>query len=145
MAPTLDLDAGVATSFERVPFPEPLRSARMLAWSPVAEEVAIENDDEDGTQSLWLLSLESGQADKLAEIDCLTYCGLDWTPDGQTVVYAALDGSRMQLFAISRSGGEPRKLTNDSGSVLLPQVSTDGRWISATRIELTRQLLRREL
>ncbi len=142
---TLDLETGAATSFERVAFPEPLRSARMLSWSPVAEEIAIENDDDDGTQSLWVLSLDTGLAEKLVDIDCKTYCGVDWTHDGQSLIYSALVDGRMQLFNISRSGGETTQLTNDSGSILLPQVSMDGRWISATRIELTRELLRMEL
>jgi len=38
----------------------------------------------------------------------------------------------MQLFAVSRSGGAPRKLTNDGANVFLPQVSPNGRWSTAS-------------
>jgi len=140
----LNVESGQGLGFERVPFPAPLRSVRVLAWSPVADELAIENDDGGGAQSIWTLGLD-GDARKLVDIECATYCGLDWTPDGETIVFSALVEDRMQLFAIARSGGEPRQLTHDSGSVLLPQVSPDGEWITATRISLDRELMRRSL
>jgi len=81
---------------------------------------------------------------KLVAFASWTYGGLDWTPDGRTIVYGALadDGSRMQLFRIPAAGGSPLQLTHDSASVLPPQVSPDGRWIAATRL-VHRKVLRR--
>ncbi len=139
---TIDPESGQAISTERLELPEPLRSATLVSWSPVANEIAIENDEGDERHSIWILDLEDGSAEQVVEYDCDTYGGLDWTPNGQTIVYAARADGRYQLFAVPRSGGIPSKLSEDGGNLMQPQVSPDGRWIAATRVEFTRELWR---
>lgn len=141
---TIDLDSGRALAIEPLPLPDPLRTATLVSWSPVGEELAIEADAGNGRQAIWVLDLASEQVDKVVEYDSDTYSGLDWTPDGKTIVYSARSEGRFQLFGVSRSGGVPKRLSDDSGNLLQPQVSPDGRWIAATRIEFTRELWRQE-
>jgi Tol biopolymer transport system component len=141
---TIDPASGEAIENERMGLPEPLRSARQAAWSPVAEEIAIENDEGNGRQSIWVLNLESQDLRKVIDFESDTYSGLDWMPDGKTLVYAALWEGRYQIFAVPRAGGESKKLSQEEGQLMQPQVSPDGRWIAATWLQFTRELWRQK-
>ncbi|HJU68405.1 MAG TPA: hypothetical protein VJ650_09155 [Gemmatimonadaceae bacterium] len=131
---TLDTAAGRATSSARLPLPAGLTGAEMVAWSPTGEEIAVEEALAGGRHALWVMRSDGSAARKLVDYPMRTYGGVDWTPDGKTLIYSALSGTRMQLFAIPAAGGTPRRLTSDSAHLLQPQVSPDGRWIAATRI-----------
>lgn len=96
-----------------------------------------------GTRNaLAVVSLTGQRFERLVEFDSNALGGLDWTPDGQRIVYSALDNGQMQLLSIARSGGEPVRLTRDSENLIQPQVSPDGRWIAATRIHRAKELRR---
>ena len=76
------------------------------------------------------------------EYPTATAGGLDWTPDGKTLIYCALVDGRMPLFAIPTAVGESRQLTNDSGNMIHPQVSPDGKFIAATRLMHRKEIWR---
>ena len=65
--------------------------------------------------------------------------------DGKNIIYSALAGDGLQLFAVPRTGGAPQQLTHDSGNLMHPRVSPDGRWIACTRIVQSKQIWRRPL
>jgi Tol biopolymer transport system component len=142
----LDTAAGRATSSVRLPLPPTLTGAEMAAWSPAGEEIAIEEAMPGGRHALWVIRSDGTGARKLVDYPMRTYGGVDWTPDGKTLIYSALSGNRMQIFAIPAAGGIPRRLTSGTAHLLHPQVSPDGRWIAATRlsheIEVRRMALR---
>ena len=131
---TLDTAAGRATSSARLSLPAGLTGAEMVAWSPSGEEIAVEEAMAGGRHALWVMRSDGSAARKLVDYPMRTYGGVDWTPDGKTLIYSALSGTRMQLFAIPATGGTPRRLTSGTAHLLHPQVSPDGRWIAATRI-----------
>lgn len=142
----LDTGAGRAISSGRLRLPVGPSGAEMAAWSPTGEEIAIEEATGGGRHALWVIRSDGTGGRKLVDYPMRTYGGVDWTPDGKTLIYSALTGSRMQLFAIPAAGGIPRRLTSASAHLLHPQVSPDGRWIAATRlthvIEVRRMSLR---
>ena len=131
---TLDTAAGRATSSTRLPLPAGLTGAEMVAWSPRGDEIAVEEAMAGGRHALWVMRADGSAARKLVDYPMRTYGGVDWTPDGKTLIYSALSGTRMQLFAIPAAGGTPRRLTSGTAHLLHPQVSPDGRWIAATRL-----------
>jgi Tol biopolymer transport system component len=131
---TLDTAAGRATSSTRLPLPAGLTGAEMVAWSPGGDEIAVEEAMAGGRHALWVMRSDGSAARKLVDYPMRTYGGVDWTPDGKTLIYSALSGTRMQLFAIPAAGGVPRRLTSGTAHLLHPQVSPDGRWIAATRL-----------
>ena len=142
---SLDTAAGRATSSGLLPLPTGISGAEMVAWSPAGEEIAIEESMGGGRHALWVVRSDGTAPRKLVDYPMRTYGGVDWTPDGKTLIYSALTGNRMQLFAIPAAGGLPRRLTSDAAHILHPQVSPDGRWIAATRLVHTIQVRRLRL
>ena len=142
---TIDPASGQLVSVERLPLPEGFHSALLAAWSPLGGEIAVVERIQGERQALWVLSVDGSMAEKLLEFHASTYGGVDWTPDGQNVVYAALSRKGMQLFSISRAGGQPEQLTQDGANLIHPQVSPDGRWIAATRVYRSKELRRMPL
>jgi Tol biopolymer transport system component len=136
----LDTATGRATSSILLPLPPEISGAEMVAWSPAGEEIAIEEAMGGGRHALWIIRADGTAPRKLVDYPMRTYGGVDWTPDGKTLIYSALSGNRMQLFAIPAAGGLPRRLTSGSAHILHPQVSPDGRWIAATRLVHTIQV-----
>ncbi len=142
---TIDPSTGKPVKVERLPLPDPIKNATWESWSPKGDEIAFEEDTQGNGRILWVISIDRKRAEKLAEYTSSTYGGLDWTPDGKTIVYGALAGERMQIFAVPRSGGTPRQLTHDSANLMHPQVSPDGRWIACTRMAQTKEIRRLDL
>jgi Tol biopolymer transport system component len=139
---TIDPSNGKPLRVERLPLPNPIKDATFESWSPKGDEIAIEERTGSNGHILWVVSTEGKHAEKLVEYTGGTYGGLDWTPDGKTIVYGALAGERMQLFAIPCSGGPPQQLTNDPANLMHPQVSPDGRWIACTRMSQSKEIRR---
>lgn len=139
---TIEPSNGKPVRVERLPLPNPIKDATFESWSPKGNEIALEERTGDNGHILWVVSSDGKRAEKLAEYTGSTYGGLDWTPDGKTIVYGALAGERMQIFAIPRSGGPPRQLANDPANLMHPQVSPDGRWIACTRMSQSKEIRR---
>jgi len=141
----MDLEIGRALRTEMLALPAEIRSAQWAAWSPDGKEIAIEDNRGAGKRSLWIVHANGSQPVKLLDYQGTTYGGLDWSADGKAIIYSALAGDGVQLFAIPREGGAPRQLTRDSGNLMHPRVSPDGRWIACTRLAQSRQIWRRPL
>ena len=137
---TVDTATGRLVDRRRLPLPGGVTGTRLVSWSPKGDEIAFVAQEDPGRQALWVVSPEGRNPRRLVEYDNWTYGGLDWTPDGQTIVFGALASGRDQVFRIPRTGGVATPLTSDPASVMHPQVSPDGRWIAATRL-LHRKLL----
>jgi Tol biopolymer transport system component len=142
---TLQPDTGHPVKVENVQLPGEIRSAVWPAWSPDGQEIAVEVDRGGEDRSLWTMHLDGSQAKKLLDYKGTAHDGLDWMPDGRSIVYSGLADGRLQLFEVSHTGGAPRLLSGDSGNLLHPKVSPDGKWIACTRLVQSKQILRRPL
>ena len=100
----LDTAAGRATSSIRLPLPPALSGAEMTAWSPAGEEIAIEEAMPGGRHALWVIRSDGTAARKLVDYPMRTYGGVDWTPDGKTLIYTALSGIACTLRHSRRRG-----------------------------------------
>lgn len=142
---TIDPGTGRPSTIRRLPIPAEVPGTLFLSWSPRRDQIAFIAEGEGTRQALWVIGPDGRDARRVAEFESSTYGGVDWTPDGERLVYAALADGRMQLFEIPLRGGTPRQLTQDPHSLLHPQVSPDGRWIAATRIRRSMALRRSQL
>jgi dipeptidyl aminopeptidase/acylaminoacyl peptidase len=142
---TIDPDTGETISVDRLPLPEEVKNISWSAWSPAGDEIAVVESLENNRQVIWIIDLDGGVPERLVEFDSSTYGGLDWAPDGRSLVYGALVGARMQIFSVQRAGGEPRQLTHADTNLMHPQVSPDGRFIACTRMDQAKELRRTPL
>ena len=142
---TMDLEIGRALHTQTLALPAEIRSAQWAAWSPDGKEIAIEDNRGAGKRTLWIVHANGSHAERILDYPGTTYGGLDWSADGKTIIYSALAGDGVQLFAVPREGGTPRQLTHDSGNLMHPRVSPDGRWVACTRLVQSRQIWRRPL
>ncbi len=142
---TIDPQTGLPSGPARLPLPAPIANAEWLAWSPGGGEIALEEKLPGDRHALWRIAADGSTGERLTEHPVETYGGLDWSPDGETLVYAARAGGRLQLFSIPRAGGSPRRLSDDAANLLHPQVSPDGAWIAATRFQVTKEIRRTAL
>jgi Tol biopolymer transport system component len=142
---TVDTQKGAALKTEMLQLPESIRSANWGAWSPDGKEIAIEDDRGAGKRILLIVRADGSHPEKLLDYEGTTYDGLDWTRDGKSIIYSGLAANHLQLFSIPRSGGTPRQLTEDSGNLMHPRVSPDGRRIACTRIVQSKQIWRRPI
>ena len=80
--------------------------------------------------NLWLISTAGGEAVQL------TQSGHDsapaWSPDGKTLAFLSSRDGNSQVYLLSMSGGEPRKLTILSTGADLFQWSPDGKTLAFT-------------
>ena len=129
----------------QLPLPAEIHSASWAAWSPDGKEIALEDKREGGNRALWIVHADGTHGEKLLDYHGTTYDGLDWTPDGKTIIYSGLAGDRLQLFSIPRAGGTPTQLTHDAGNLMQPRVSPDGKWIACTRTVQSKEIWRRPL
>jgi Tol biopolymer transport system component len=142
---TIQPDTGRAVKTEKLPLPIEIRSVVWPAWSPDGQEIAIEDDRGGEDRSLWTMHLDGSQAEKLLGYKGTAHDGLDWMPDGKSIIYSALTDGRLQLFEVSYSGGAPQLLSRDSANLLHPKISPDGKWIACTRLVQSKQIWRRPL
>jgi WD40 repeat protein len=142
---SVDTEVGRALKADLVPLPPEIRSASWAAWSPDGEKIAIEDNRGGQDRALWTIRADGSHAEKLLDYTGTTYDGVDWAPDGKTIVFAALESGHMQIFVIPAFGGPIAQLTEDTGNLLHPRISPDGKWIACTRIVQSKQIWRRPL
>lgn len=142
---TMSMEVGRALRAEMLPLPAEIRSVSWAAWSPDGEKIAIEDNRGGDARTLWTVHADGSHAEKVLDYKGTTYGGVDWAADGKTIVYSALDGERLQLFAVTLDGGATHQLTHDSGNLMHPRISPDGKWIACTRIVQSKQIWRRPL
>jgi len=142
---TIDPVAGRTLDARRMPLPPGVAGIGGEAWSPAGDEIAFIERIDDARRALWVSRADGTAAQRLVEFTSYTLGGVAWTPDGKQILYGALAGDRMQLFALALSGGAPRQLTHDDANVMHPSVSPDGRFVAASRIPWRKELRRAPL
>jgi Tol biopolymer transport system component len=139
---TIDTVSGGLIELANLPLPEGFGDTLFGAWAPFGDKIAMVGRIDGSRQAIWILSSDGSESRRLVQFESRTHGGVDWTPDGETVVYAALVNGHMQLFAVPGSGGPTRQLSRGEENLIHPQVSPDGRWIAATRIRRGMELRR---
>jgi len=142
---TVDTLSGSALKTEMLQLAQEIQSPVWSAWSPDGQEIAIEDDRGGNQRTLWVVRSNGSHPEHLLDYLGTTHDGLDWTRDGKAIIFAGLTDDRLQLFSEERAGGKPLQLTHDSGNLMHPRVSPDGRWIACTRMIQSKQIWRRPL
>ena len=103
----LEIDPATGALLDRTRVPQPgdaIGRPAWAAWSPVRDEIAITFADFENSE-LWVMAPDGSDARRLAGWEGGLYGGLDWTADGEAVVYAAPVDGRYRLYGVARGGG----------------------------------------
>jgi Tol biopolymer transport system component len=142
---TMNTATGQPVQERLFPMPKEVHSPEIAVWSPRGDEIAVEDAASPTERVLWIVSRDGSRLQKVVSYTSETYGGIDWSPDGQTLYYSALEGDRMKIFSVSRKGGAAKKISEGPGNYLHPRVSPDGRWIACSQLETDQFLHRRPL
>jgi tricorn protease len=103
-----------------------------FSWSPDSKAIAFTGSD----NKLRRYTLETKQT---AELSSSRYGNLGppvWSPDGKWIAFSKPDSARdVDVYLISSTGGEERKVTFDSYNDLNPRFGADGRKLYFVRSE----------
>jgi Tol biopolymer transport system component len=80
---------------------------QLASFRLATERVELVTSPRDGSAAQVLTRLRSG----------VYYRYPRWSPDGRWIAFESGDGVRFDLFVISASGGEPRRLTDDANTI----------------------------
>jgi eukaryotic-like serine/threonine-protein kinase len=100
-------------------------------FSPDGERVAF-TSVRSGYPEIWVTDAPGGHALRLTSLGKNGYTAAPrWSPDGKTIAFdfAAEGGDNVDIYAISLSGGPPRRVTTSPSIDATPSWSRDGRWI----------------
>ena len=141
------INTSTGQPIEEHPFPMPKQvvSPEIAAWSPSGDEIAVEDAIGPAKRILWIVSKDGSRLQKVLAYDSETYGGFDWSPDGKTLYFSGLEGDRMKIFSVPRSGGPAKKISEGPGNYLNPIVSPNGRWLASSELESIQHLHRRPL
>jgi Tol biopolymer transport system component len=109
---------------------------RIPRWSPDGKKIAAlccgwpeekRGKDESG---IFIVDIERGKIDMIAESIKNTWHGLSWTPDGENVIFSGWREGKLYLQMVSSRGGEIKNLNIEG---LEPDYSPDGKKIVFSR------------
>jgi Tol biopolymer transport system component len=107
------------------------------AWSPDGRTIAFQRFGGKET-GIYKIPALAGTEQRLLASDTMNLFGLDWSPDGQYLVYADkadIDAPR-SIFKLSISTLEKKQITFPSNEMLgdlLPKISPNGQWLAFAR------------
>lgn len=98
------------------------------AFSPNGERLAFVRSAEDGAADLFVVSVRGGDPQRLT-YDEREILGLDWTPGGQSLVFASQRAEGSGLWRIAASGGAPEWVVTagEGRGIGKPSLSRRGR------------------
>lgn len=130
----IDPESGLPVAQRELAVPGIDGNVVAATYSRVGPELALEERTPEGGSRLWLVDGMTLEKRLLAEYRVLPeLSGLDFTPDGEFVLYTALAGEHHQLFRVRTDGSAPpERLTNVDSELYVPRVSPDGKRVAVT-------------
>lgn len=112
------------------------------AFSPDGRLLAFVRTALDGRQDVAVVTIRGGRVRRLAR-EQKGVTGLDWTADGQEVVYAANRDGAAGLWRVGFDGGDPRwvALGADGGEIASPSVARQGEGVAFARQMVRSQIV----
>lgn len=113
-------------------------------WSPDGKRIAFVRSDRGISRAIWTLPTGGGAPEPLTEA-FFTCSGLDWHPDGASLVVSAAQRGTFELWRVDAGSGVMRPLPLRGHRCLYPSWSPDGRSLVYTENQLNTDLTVLEL
>lgn len=91
---------------------------------------------------IWIVNINKGKAKQITEHAIYDEVDPSWSPDGKSIAFMSnhspdpdLERDAMDLFVMSSSGGDPKKISTSVGKKSMPIFSPDGKQIAYFGIE----------
>lgn len=115
------------------------------AFSPDGRRLAFLRRDQLERQQIAVVDLLQGSAAKILPAPAQQLRGLDWAPDGKSLLFSAKSGRRFGLWRLQADGSRsPEVYPIEGGDVFNPSISRDGR-IAVEEVEQDRDIWRTDL
>lgn len=106
-----------------------VRDGRTPDLAPDNNRLVYQGTDPEGNNpGLYLTALDGGEATRLTTHQ--SDRSPDFSPDGSQIAYMSTQGGNWDIYTIPVAGGEPRRVTETTGSSGLPAWSPDGSQIA---------------
>ncbi|HET7236921.1 MAG TPA: hypothetical protein VFK59_10880 [Actinomycetota bacterium] len=92
-------------------------------WSPDGKRLAYVGFDGEATRGVVILDLRSGRTERVSS-EPVDVFGLDWSPDGSSIVYQTPAGDGWQLRSLDLGSGKAVTLCCDRGD----SIASDADW-----------------
>lgn len=126
-------DTGEMAAVNVIKLPGDIGNILSVAWSSDGKMIAAESGYGSENRSMWIFSPEGKDIKKLTDYKSMTFnSGLNYTPDGKSIIYSGYDGKHQQLYKITATGGTPEKLTDNAYDLVYPVISPNGDRIAVT-------------
>lgn len=116
---------------ERLRLPRSDLGTNLPFWSPDGLRIAVTQFQPDGTNSLWIASVDGSGADEVVK----PQTGLrsaPFSPDGQRLLYTYGKDGLYQVFVIDVATRQERQLTFSASDKYDPIWSPDAQWVTYT-------------
>lgn len=132
-------DAGPGEAPRIVPFDVASKVARPIAisgssagdvkpvFSPDGKRIAFIRNDALGRQQIAVVDLLRDAETTVLTAFPQQVRGLDWAPDGDSLIYSARSGRRFRLWRVPAGSGAPEPLLVEGGDLFNPSVASNGR------------------
>ena len=98
------------------------------ALSPKDGKIAFVSN-RSGVQEIWTCNADGGEPSQLTHLGGGGSLSPRWSPDGRMLVFSGALGNRQQIYTVSVSGGQVRRITDDTSDNITPSWSGDGRFM----------------
>lgn len=99
-------------------------------FSPDGKRIAFIRNDALDRQQIAVVDIDGNAGVHVVGTAPQQVRGLDWAPDGQSLIYSARAGRRFGLWRVAADGsGAPQPLPVEGGDLFNPSVSSNGRII----------------
>ena len=109
-------------------------------FSPDGRRLAFLRRDQFDRQQIAVVDIQHGSAAKILPAPAQQLRGLDWAPDGESLLFSAKSGRRFGLWRLQADGSKsPEVYPVEGGDVFNPSISRDGR-IAVEEVEQDRDV-----
>ncbi len=95
------------------------------AFSPDGSQLVFVRLDGAQIDEIYSVAIDGGEPEKLINLQCDIY-GVDWTPDGKHLIFAACRPENHRLMRYTFADGKVTWLPTPGGKVMRPNVSASG-------------------